>query len=91
MDLRSIYSSTFAVFRETNTFSSNSCRKTKSSTFIYSTLSIESKEKQQQQEKNKPASLHTLSDRSVSESTFDLCNLVFNSPHLREPIGACFP
>ena len=34
MDLRSIYSSTFAVFRETNTFSSNSCRKTKSSTLL---------------------------------------------------------
>ena len=34
MDLRSIYSSTFAVFRETNTFSPNSCRKMKSSTLL---------------------------------------------------------
>ena len=34
MDLRSIYLSTFADFRETNTFSSNSYRKTKSSTLL---------------------------------------------------------
>ena len=34
MDVGSIYLSTFAVFRETNTFSSNSYRKTKSSTLL---------------------------------------------------------
>ena len=34
MDLSSIYSSTFAVFRETNTFSPSSCRKMKSSTLL---------------------------------------------------------
>ena len=37
--------------------------------------------------RNKTVSLPPLSDRSVSESMFDICNWVINSPHLRDPIG----
>ena len=49
------------------------------------------KSRRNNEKKNqKTVALHTLSERSVSESTFNICNWVLNFPHSRDPDGTCF-